>query len=146
MASNLSDTNILRSFRYNFQLHLFPHLTDSESFCTGIKPVLSLILSNPSSSLSADPDTSEILQCIHTIGLLSRFEPTLFKLVYELVDEHVRETCAMTWGEEGGQLRTVLDWAKDELGGRLARIYAMGMGSGRSCIVDSVSSAAVLTL
>jgi anaphase-promoting complex subunit 2 len=109
------------AYTITFQTHLFSILPPS--FTRGFKDLCASTL--PPSADDFVPDTKPHLwAAFETLGLFDRYEGLIASVVYQHIETHVVETCAVQWGEP--VLPSLRDWMSKKVVKWMFSPYARG--------------------
>ncbi|PLW15690.1 hypothetical protein PCANC_14344 [Puccinia coronata f. sp. avenae] len=118
-----------------FHTFLLPCIPDS--FPAGIKEVFTLDLTT-SSSLLFGPTSkyphSPMIKQLTTLGLLKRFQPLLFSVGYDAIDERIETICRGEWLQSSSaSLEGMVGWFRQEIGVWLLKV----LEAADQCMVSS---------
>lgn len=100
-----------------------------DSFPLGLKTLFKLDLTT--SSLLFQPSSSSpsltFIKQLAALGLLKRFQPVLFSVGYDAIDERIETVCEGEWAQSSGaSLEGILQWFRQEIGPWLLKVLQAG--------------------
>jgi len=116
---------IISAYTLAFQTHLFSVLPPS--FSRGIKTLVSATLQRIISQ-AQDPQDRVLWQAFDTLSLIDRYETLIASIGYEIIESHVKETCAKKWAEP--MLGTLRTWMIDKIVPWMLYPFARGATNG----------------
>ncbi|EFP82746.2 uncharacterized protein PGTG_08942 [Puccinia graminis f. sp. tritici CRL 75-36-700-3] len=124
--------SLYSKYFYTFLLSCIP-----DFFPAGIKKLFELDLATPSSLLCAPTSSypfSPLINQLTTLGLLKRFQPVLFSVGYDAIEERIETVCRGEWlDSSSASLEGMIRWFRQEIGVWLLKV----LEAADQCMVPS---------
>lgn len=84
-------------------------------FGAGLRNVYRELLRDHAGEVASSPAALAIIERLHLLALVDRYEPILLQAVYEAIEERVNSQCKGEWGGEEGQLPALFAWVESTI-------------------------------
>lgn len=119
-----STTSPLVPFRKMFMAYVAGQLVD-ETIVEGLRIFFRSTMDTSEMSEEDSAKAVQTLQALHYLGVMERFEPVLFSVVYSEIDDKLKNSCVGDFATEG-QLESLNRWLVNDVGNWLVSIYSLG--------------------
>ncbi|KNE98574.1 hypothetical protein PSTG_08126 [Puccinia striiformis f. sp. tritici PST-78] len=112
--------NLYSKYFHNCLLSCIP-----DYFPIGIKRIFTMDLNGTSTRLfepSPNYPHSSLIQQLATLGLLKRFQPILFSVGYDAIDERIEKVCRGEWSDQSSSLEGMIGWFRQVIGVWLVKV------------------------